>query len=131
MKDKMLKEPTFEEFMKNQAEGRDMFDNFGSVENEQDEQEQEFQRITEEQENDNLYKRELLARLFGGTLTSRQYSVLFGQVDANEDQDEALKNAMEYKAQRRSKTDIKVHEECLESYRRQKVIKGEWAEHDS
>jgi hypothetical protein len=42
-----------------------MFHHHG-VKQEQDELDQEFNRIQEEQHNEALYKRELLARMFGG-----------------------------------------------------------------
>jgi hypothetical protein len=39
-------------------------------------EEEELNRILEQEEDHETYRRELLARMFGGKLTSRQYGVL-------------------------------------------------------
>ena len=39
-------------------------------------EEEELNRILEQEEDHETYKRELLARMFGGKLSSRQYGVL-------------------------------------------------------
>jgi hypothetical protein len=67
------------------------------VDNEEREQQEEMQRIQEEQENDYKYRRELVARLFGGSLTGRQFAIIFNMQDSNADVDESVKRAMEFK----------------------------------
>jgi hypothetical protein len=107
-----------------------MFDNYSGVDNEERDEQEEIHRIQEEQENDNLYRRELLARLFGGKLTARQYSVLLNMTNLN-DVDEALKKANEYKNKVSAKDEIRNSEEILESQRRKMVLQGNWKEHES
>lgn len=74
----VLTEPSFEEFFDREAEGKYVFDNVSGAERERSQVEDEFERILEDQESEQLHRRELLARLYGGKLTTRQLGVLIG-----------------------------------------------------
>lgn len=84
----------------------------------------------EEDTSDQDYKKELMARMFGGTLTARQYAVL-----CNMEQDEILKEKGEkqddFTKTKMAKDKIRFIEEEIESFRRRKVIDGEWPEEQS
>ena len=48
----------------------------GGFDYERMQEEEELNRILEQEEDQDTYRRELLARMMGGKLTSRQYGVL-------------------------------------------------------
>lgn len=68
--------------------------------------------------------------MFGGTLTARQYAVLF-----NMEQDEILKEKNfkqgNFEAENWSRSGIRIAEETIEGLRRKMVMSGEWPEDQS
>jgi len=78
-KENLFDHPTFETYFENEAKGRSSYDKTHDIDQERQEEEEEYQRILEDVQDNDSYRRELLARMFGGKLTSRQYGVLIGQ----------------------------------------------------
>jgi len=119
-----------EEHFQKEAKGEDAINHFQTDDFDNKEHDEELERILEEDTADQDYKKELLARMFGGTLTARQYAVLF-----NMEQDEILKEKNQrqdsFEAENWSKDGIRVAEEKIESMRRRKVMNGEWPEDQS
>lgn len=72
----------------------------------------------------------MLARMFGGKLTTRQFAVL---MNMNDNERELAKQARldDFKTEHHAKDQIRVAEEFIESYRRRKVVDGEWPEDQS
>jgi hypothetical protein len=95
---------------------------------------QEMERKREEEMDEDTYRRELVARLFGGKLSARQYGVLMNYQDYDKTAEpERLKiqNIQHLKTVESSKVDIRNAEELLESYRREMVLSGKWNESES
>ena len=83
---------------------------------------------------EDTYRRELVARLFGGKLSARQYGVLMNYQDSDKTAEpERLKiqNIQHLKTIESSKVDIRNAEEILESHRREMVLSGKWNESES
>jgi hypothetical protein len=86
--------------------------------------------MEEELEDEHSYRKELIARMFGGKLSSRQYGLLVGASYDTEEQN-AVRKAVEFKQQLHAKDSIRNSEEILEEWRRSMVIQGNWTENES
>ena len=84
----------------------------------------------EAEEDETSYKKELLARMFGGKLTSRQFGVLMNMPQNQQDKEMMVRKG-EFKDEQIAKDSIRNAVEIVESYRRSMVLKGEWAEDQS
>ena len=84
----------------------------------------------EAEQDESTYKRELLARMFGGKLTSRQFGVLLNMPQDQQDK-ERIARKEDYKLEHKAKDTIRNIEEIVESHRRNKVTTGEWTEDES
>ena len=69
--DNQVDTPTLDKYFTAESKGKSAMDNFDSNEFDMLKAEEEYERIMEAEEDENSYKRELLARMFGGKLTSR------------------------------------------------------------
>ena len=126
----LIESPTIEEFLDKEARGLAAITKYQDDDHDRREHEEEMARILEAEQDKASYKKELLARMFGGKLSTRQYEVLM-----NMDEDERAlakqQSLGDFKTFTESKDEIRVAEEFIESYRRRKVVDGEWAEEDS
>jgi len=126
----LVQTPTLEEYFDRTSKGISPIDKLQGVDYENSQIDEAFGRVQEALQDEKLYKKELLARMFGGKLTARQFEVL-----CNMSQDELLKAKMQEKMEEtddyKAKDFIKMSEEILESSRRKMVIKGEWTEEES
>ena len=122
-----MQTPTFEEYFKNKDSH---LDNFMSPDFDAIEADEEIARNLEAEEDELTYKKELIARLFGGKLTSRQYGVLLGMTKDKLEVEEIMKKN-DFRSQEEAKDQIRCAEEIVENFRREKVYSGEWAEEDS
>ena len=68
--------------------------------------------------------------MFGGKLTTRQWSVLM-KISADEGEQAMLDKVSDFEQQKKNKDLIRVSEEVLESHRRHQVLSGAWTEADS
>jgi hypothetical protein len=107
------------------AKGRSVYER-----REENEEDSEAARIMDEEQDQANYRRELLARMFGGKLTSRQYGVLMNMT-ADDNEKELLSKAANHKARHDARSKIQNTEELIESYRRRMVIDGTWSEEQS
>ena len=85
LSDNMIETPTFESFFDNQAGGRSQYEKGSAYDHERTEEQEEVDRILDEAQNEDDYRRELFARMYGGKLTARQYGVLL-KISADEDE---------------------------------------------
>lgn len=76
MNEQFLETPTFGQYFNKKAKGQDLYGKLGGYDHERAEEQEEFDRIMEEQDDEESYRRELLARMFGNKLTARQFGVL-------------------------------------------------------
>ena len=76
MNEQFVESPTFGEYFDKKAKGKDLYGKLGGYDYERAQEEEEFDRIMEEQDDEESYRRELLARMFGNKLTARQFGVL-------------------------------------------------------
>ena len=129
-RDTYVKTPDLEGYFERQASGKSPIDNLSGVDYEKAVEDEELQRIQEAQGDEESYRKELLARLFGGKLTARQYAVFMNMSDSQQEQAK-LEHAAEEKFKHEAKDLIRNAEELLESRRRQKVHAGEWTEQNS
>jgi hypothetical protein len=83
----MIDTPTFEKYFDAESKGKAATDKFDSNEYDMLKAEEEYERIMEAEEDESTYKRELLARMFGGKLTSRQYGVLLNMPQDQQDKE--------------------------------------------
>lgn len=107
------------------AKGRSVYEK-----REENEEDLESARILEEEEEQSAYRRELLARMFGGKLSSRQYGVLMNMT-ADDNEKEILSKAANHKAKNDARSTIQNTEEQIESFRRRMVLDGAWSEEKS
>ena len=68
--------PTFEQFFENESKGKEYYEKYQGYDHDRSGETEELNRIMEEHEDEQTYRRELLARMFGGKLTARQYATL-------------------------------------------------------
>ena len=126
----VIEPPTLEDYFTRQAKGQSVYEPVDPEEQERRELAQEEERIREDAEDELDYRKELLARMFGGSLTARQYGVLTGHAS-----DEAafanMQKLQDFKDKVRAKDDIRVMEEMVEEFRRKQVKTGEWTEEES
>ena len=119
----MIDTPTFESFFEQQAKGGSYYESQSIVDQEMADEQEEIDRILDESQNEDQYRRELYARMFGGKLTARQYGVLM-KISADGDQQDAINKIQEYKTKMEAKDNIRNAEETVESFRRKMVLKG-------
>jgi len=91
----LVRPPSFTEFFSQEAKGRSPFDKATQGHEEVDEQE-ELDRIMAEENDEDSYRRELMARMFGGKLSARQYGVLM-RMNADNDEQLQINKAQDYK----------------------------------
>ena len=68
--------------------------------------------------------------MFGGKLTSRQFGVLMNMPQDQQDR-ERIARTQAYKTELEAKDQIRNSEELVETFRRNKVLTGEWEEDES
>lgn len=122
-KESTVKAPGLEDFFEREAKGKSPIDNFSGVDFEESAQDEELRRIMEEHGASETYRRELLARMFGGKLTARQYGVL-ANMAADEQDQLVLDRKDEAKTKLAAQTAIRTAEEAVESWRRRMVHSG-------
>ena len=84
----------------------------------------------EKAEEERLYHRELLGRLIGKKLNTRQFEVLTGQFNPMDHKMDHVQNwGKEIFTGQRDR--IRIFEEVIESYRRRQVLQGKWTEEES
>lgn len=88
---------------------------------------EEIERIREAEEDEQNYRKELMARLFGRKLTSRQFGVLFNMPE-NEQDKEAMIRKNEFRQEKEARDQIRCAEEIIEEMRRRFVIDGTCSE---
>jgi len=71
-----VESPTLSQYFDNLSKGQDALGKLGGFDYERAQEDEELNRILAEEDDQESYRRELLARMFGGKLTSRQYAVL-------------------------------------------------------
>lgn len=127
-KESLIRVPSLEEYFENVANKENVFDRSNRDQN--TELDEEIERIEQDQLNEQLYKRELVARLFGGSLTARQLGVLTNLM-TTEERKEEISKAVQFKEKVDAKDTIRNAEELLESHRRKMVLEGKWKEQES
>lgn len=121
--------PRFEDYFETTAKGLHPFDSITDRVNEH--LDGKFEMTAQEQEQERqLYKRELLGRLMGERLTPRQFELLSGEYrDSHEKCEYYNRRVNEIFLDNRDM--IRLHNEKIESIRRGKVTSGEWREEES
>ena len=84
--DNFVETPTLEQFFDNESKGRDHTEKLQGYDHERSQEQEELDRIMEEHDDEETHRRELLARMFGGKLTARQYGVLMRMTDDEREQ---------------------------------------------
>ena len=126
----MFEQPTFEEYFDKEARGQHYLDNDFGIDKEQQAENEEFDRILEDEQDEGMYRRELLARMFGGQLTARQFGVLM-RTHSEEDERDSIKKMIEYKAKAKAGDNIRNMEEMMESFRRRLMMEKNCSEEES
>jgi len=122
--------PNFSEYYEAEKQGVHPFDRIkNSFDREKDGTPWE-DRHHEEQRETELYRREILGRLFGGDLTPRQYELLTGLYREEDLHTKRVRDAHN-EVFMTNKTVIRLTEEYYEKVRRQRVLSGEWREEES
>lgn len=121
--------PRFEEYERQQAQNIHPFDKITDEVNEHlkgNDEVSEAEKLMDRQ----LYQRELMGRLMGQKLTPRQYEIIAGKYRQDDAKLSHVKNTMhgDFLDRRES---IKLQQEAVERFRRQRVMKGDWTEQES
>ena len=125
-----IETPDFNQYFSSQSKGRSQYDKTGGWDEERLDEKDELDRIIEEHDEDDSYRKELLARMFGNKLTSRQYAVLMN-ISNDEEQRMELDKIHDRKTVVYGRSAIKNGEEIIESSRRKFVMQGRCSEEDS
>ena len=122
--------PSFDDYFESKAQGVHPFEKQQRVYNEYKDGFQYEDVKYEEAREVELHNRELLGRLFGGTITPRQFEILQGNY-RDEDYNQTRIRDVQNKQYLDNKIVIRLCEEHYESIRRRKVLSGEWTEDES
>jgi hypothetical protein len=63
--------PSLDKYFKSESKGQSAINNFQGIDYERQQADEEFGRIMEAEEDETSYRKELMARMFGGKLSSR------------------------------------------------------------
>lgn len=116
----MHETPTIHEYFDQESKDQDHFGNNTQAEEDRENQEK-LDTVLRVEEEEASYRKELLARMYGGTLTARQYAILTDQPENDEKERDEWKKLHRYKTVQKSKDEIRLAEEIIEGYRRKMV----------
>ena len=77
----MVQTPSLSDYLDKESMGKSAVDPFSGVEHENRVIDEAFDRVQEALDDEQTYRQELIARMFGGKLTARQYAVLLKMND--------------------------------------------------
>jgi hypothetical protein len=118
-KDNLVESPDFKTYFDREAEGQSPYGQRQTRAEEDQEADKEFNRILEEEDDELNYRKELLARMFGGKLTARQYGVLMNQPEHDAKARRDFQKINDYKTMINARDEIRIGEEAIETYRRE------------
>ena len=87
----LIDTPTFDKYFRSEAKGVSSIDNFQTLDHERKVIDEEVERIIEAEQDELTYKKELMARMFGGKLTSRQFGVLMNMPNDEQDKQRLIR----------------------------------------
>mmetsp|Transcript_24320 Transcript_24320/g.37597 ORF Transcript_24320/g.37597 Transcript_24320/m.37597 type:complete len:179 (+) Transcript_24320:4621-5157(+) len=129
-KESLLDAPTLGEFFGNEASNKGIYDKFKGTDFEDQANEDVMERLREEDFDNDEHTKQLIARMYGGNLSARQWGVL-----ANMGGDSAEFEKRRLKAKENAILDARVSirniEEMIEADRRKRVHSGQWTEEES
>jgi hypothetical protein len=126
----LIETPSLDEYFKAESRNQSAIDPFQSLDFEQMKNDEEYDRIMEAEEEEHTYRKELMARMFGGKITSRQFGVLMN-MSQDQRELEAINRKKDFKTEKEAQDTIRNAEELIETHRRKMVLNGECTEADS